>query len=91
MEIKYSPVFGNRKIEYELKEETIIASVDGKTDTFDFSSLPDGKLEEIKTTLPINPICNAARVNGNLRVELINYIDEEATYEERFPDWQVIH
>lgn len=90
MEIKYSPVFGRRKIEYEFREDIIIATVDGETDTFDFSMFPNGKLEDITTTLSINPIGNVERVDGVLRVEILSFINEEATDEERFPDWQVV-
>ena len=59
-------------------------------DTFDFSDLPDGVLEDVKTTLSINPIISAKKENGELYVKLLNFIDTDATEEERFPEWQVI-
>lgn len=54
-------------------------------ETFDFSQMPDGIMEEIETTLPINPIVSARRENGVLHVVLLNFIGDNATEEEKFP------
>lgn len=59
-------------------------------DFFDFSTLPDGELSDVETILPVNPIISAKREDGVLWVELLNFIDLEATEEEKFPQWQVI-
>ena len=67
-------------------------------DTFDFGDLPDGELElydnegnlQIQTSLNIVPILSAKKENGILYDELLNFIGENATEEERFPEWQVV-
>lgn len=89
MIIYLSPQISDDKIMYSFKGEVITATIGGITDTFDFSFFPDGELdrEAITTTLPINPICTANRVNGVLSIKLLNFISEDATYEERFPEW----
>lgn len=62
------------------------------TDTFDFSTLPDGEaqVELIETVLPVNPIKSAKRVNGEIWVELFWYHDPDAPESERFPQWQEV-
>lgn len=97
MKIKYSPtvsLFGN-KITYKFEGEKITCNFQGEEDEFDFSEFPEGVLDfdyinnttRIDTILEINPIVSAKRENGVLWVELLNYIDEDATEEERFPEW----
>lgn len=91
MRIFLSPQYNHlQKIEYEFQGEKIIAKIDGLEDEFDFSAMPDGVAEHIETTLPVNPILEANRENGILYVKLLNFIDDDATEKERFPDWQVI-
>lgn len=90
MKILLSPCFSDKKIEYEFNGQVITASVDGVTDTFDFTDMPDGQAANINTTLPINPIIEAKKENGELSVVLLHYIGEDATEEELFPKWQVI-
>lgn len=84
------PVNGEDKINYEFGNDIVTATYKGVTDTFDFSGMPDGRAENINTTLEVNPIISAERKDGVLYVKLVNYIGEGATDEEKFPDWQVI-
>ena len=91
MKLLYSPqVNTGKKIVYSFGVDTIIAQYEGKTDTFDFSAMPDGEAGEIETTLSLNPILKAERKNGILSVELLNFIDENATELEKFPLWTVV-
>lgn len=90
MKVLYSPQVSNEKINYTFEDEKIIATIDNVTDEFDFANMPDGILEGIKTTLPFNPILNAKKVDGILYVELLNFINEDATEEEKFPEWRDI-
>jgi hypothetical protein len=90
MKVLYSPqVNPNKKIEYKFIGETIIATFEKVSDTFDFSSMPEGEIIDIETTLSVNPITFAKRENGILYVELLNFIAAQATEEEKFPKWQV--
>jgi hypothetical protein len=90
MKIFLSPQRSDRKIEYKFEKEKITVTTDDMSDTFDFSSMPDGIMYEVETTLDINPIISAKRLEGVLYVELLNFIDENATEEEKFPEWQEV-
>ena len=85
MHIKYSPCrpAGSRepRFAYQFSGDTITATYTAGgqgpvTDTFDFSTLPDGEaqVELIETTLPETPIRAAKRVDGELHVELLRYV-----------------
>ena len=90
MMIKYSPQLSDREIEYVFEGEKITAIFNGESDTFDFSQFADGHADNIETTLPFNPIISAERVDGVLYVELLNFIGEDATEDEKFPKWQEV-
>lgn len=92
MRILLSPQVCEEQITYSFEGEAIHATIGEITDTFDFSSFPDGEIHsnDITTTLPIVPISFARRENGVLSVELINFISEEATHEECFPEWMEV-
>lgn len=98
MRIKFSPQgrLDGEKIVYKFSENLVTATYKGVTDSFDFSGLPDGKLDVydmdtkqslIETELEVIPIMNATKENGVLSVELLNFIGADATEEERFPQW----
>lgn len=91
MRILYSPQENPRsKIKYDFQGETITATIDGVSDTFDFTGLSDGRAFDIKSTLPVNPIVEAIRENGILSVTLLNYISENAGDDEKFPQWMEV-
>jgi len=93
MRVKYSPVRSDRALSYDFPEpDVIVATLDGVTDLFDFSGLPDGELDvsALETTLDICPVLAARRVNGQLEVTLLRFHGPDAPYEERFPDPEVI-
>ena len=81
------PAVEGRRIHYTFGNDVIIAEIDGQTDVFDFSQMPDGTAVDIETTLPDNPIRSARRVNGVLEVVLLNWIEQDAPESERFPNW----
>ena len=91
MRILMSPqvMLEDQRFDFVFSGESITATFDGETDTFDFSGLPDGEVDfsKIETMLPINPILIARRVDGVLSVELLNFISEDASELERFPEW----
>ena len=91
MRILMSPqvMLEDQRFDFVFSGESISATFDGETDTFDFSGLPDGEVDfsKIETMLPINPILIARRVDGVLSVELLNFISEDASDAERFPEW----
>ena len=91
MRIYKSPQVGadEKRFEFEFSGEMIIATFDDVSDTFDFTGLPDGEVDYsmIETILEYNPILKATKVDGILSVELLNFISEDATEAEKFPEW----
>ena len=83
MKIFMSPQVSDKKVKYAFNGYEITVTLDGAADTFDFSEFPDGELEagEIETTLSVNPVISAKRENGQLFVELLNFIKPEETEE----------
>ena len=79
----------DKRFEFVCSGESITAIFDGDSDTFDFSGLPDGEVDfsKIETILPYNPILIARRVDGVLSVELLNFISEDASEFDKFPEW----
>ena len=73
------------KIWYELGHQKITATINGVTDTFDFTDMPDGVLETyddygnelIETSLETNPISRAVKENGILYIDLLFSIDAD--------------
>ena len=91
MLVKLTPQYNpNSVITYTVDSNRITATMDGVTDSFDFSKMSKIDLRQIKTTLPLNPIVQAERVDGELYVTLINYIKKEATETELFPDFSEV-
>lgn len=89
MKIYLSPQVNQEKIIYEFEDKSFTATVKDMTDTFDFSEFSDGQLDvqSVETSLEINPILSAEIVDGELSVELVNYIGTDAPEHERFPEW----
>jgi hypothetical protein len=93
MRILLSPQLGigDNSLTYSFVGEVATVTLNGvTTDVFDFSTfINDGELDmkTIETVLEIQPILSAKRENGVLSVELLNFISEDATMEEKFPIW----
>jgi len=92
MLILWPPQRSARSLSYHFSGETITATLDGQTDVFDFSGLPDGELDvsALETTLDICPVLAARRVNGQLEVTLLRFHGPDAPESERFPEPEVI-
>ena len=95
--VYYSPTFyflNIHKIHYEFEGERIIVTYKYGDDPliqddFDFSNFNDGRIETdgIETIIPLQPISNAFREDGILYIELTNFIGEDASDFEKFPNW----
>ena len=84
MKILFSPqVREDNKIWYEIEYQKITATINGVTDTFDFTGMPNGKLQlynsdgesMIETVLEEIPILGAEKTDGVLTVEILFSID----------------
>ncbi|MBT2656610.1 hypothetical protein J7E81_15430 [Bacillus sp. ISL-18] len=94
MRVFLSPQFNKTdKLAYEFIGDKIIVTLNGETDEFDFTNLPNGNIggghreDAIITTLPICPIQEAFKKDGIMNVTLLNFIGENPTKEECFPEW----
>jgi len=92
MKIYLSPQVNNgEKFNYNFNGEIITVNYKNINDTFDFTTFPEGaEFMGIETTLVIDPIVNVKRENGVLFVTLLNFINSDATEEEKFPDWMEV-
>lgn len=91
MLVKLTPQHNpSHSIKYTFGVDSFTAEMDGVTDIFDFSKISEVNPSQIKTSLPINPVVEAGRVKGVLRLMLINYIDDSATEVERFPEYMEV-
>ena len=84
MIIKLSPQGRDyNKIWYKITENKITATINGISDTFDFTDMPNGKLQRynsdgesmIETTLREVPILGAEKIDGVLTVKILFSID----------------
>ena len=81
-----------KRFDFSFWVDSITATFDGVSDTFDFSGLPDGGIDSsmIDTILSINPVISAEKFGGVLSVELVNFISEDASEQEKFPEWMEV-
>lgn len=91
MRIKYSPQRSDAPLEYTFNGDIITATLDGKSDVFDFSGLPPGRTAIIESTLNPCPVLAAERTaEGELIVTLLKHHGPNPTHEEAFPAEEVI-
>ena len=91
MRVKLTPQYNpNQVIKYTFGADSFVAEIGGISDTFNFIGVSELSPRQIKTTLPINPVVQIDRVNGELQLTLINYINDEATETERFPEYMEV-
>lgn len=95
MQILYSPSFNDFGdiLDYQFNGDKITVTYNGETDEFDFTDMPDGhafsygREPSIVSSLPIQPVIEAMKQDGVLKVKLIKFIDGDAMDEDKFPDW----
>lgn len=91
MRIMKSPQRADEKINYSIENEVITVAFQEQVEVYDFSTMPNGIAEEIKSEVfSFNPILSAKREDGVLSVELLNFIGADATEAERFPEWEEV-
>ena len=86
MDILLIPQVRDRsKIWYEIEHQKITATINGVTDTFDFTGMPNGMLEThdehgnilIETSLETIPIRRAVKEDGVLYIDLLFSINAD--------------
>ena len=89
MKLFKSPQVSDKTTSYKIENEVITVEFENETEVYDFSEMPEGIAEEIETEVfEFNPIISAKRENGELWIEVLNFITEDATESERFPKWE---
>lgn len=82
MLVKLTPqINSENEINYEYEQEKLTVTLDGMVDTFDFSNVRELRPEQIKTTLPINPIVAFERIEGVLYLTLLNFVQGAVEYD----------
>lgn len=88
MKVFFSPQVREEKIEYKFIEDMVTVTYKGKSEKYDFSGMPDGIADSIESEVfDFSPVLSAKKENDTLYLGLINFIGEDATYGERFPEW----
>lgn len=104
MQIKYSEIRRDYKLDYEFSDEVITITYEDAeeiiTDEFDFSKLEeDDKLVDVESDIPVKVIKSAERIDGEVKVELMKPYGNEVAKEvmkkgnKGFPfsrDWQEV-
>lgn len=100
MMVLYSPQVSDKEIIYSFDGDKITATIEGITDTFDFSEFGDGTLQLYNneppfeplfiTSLSLMPILSAKRENGVLQAEILRFIGADADENEKYPQWQEV-
>lgn len=88
MKVLFSPQVREDKIEYKFIENMVIVTYKDKSEEYDFSGMPNGLADSIESEVfDFNPVLSVKKENDILYVKLLNFIGEDATEEERFPEW----
>lgn len=101
MRVLFEPFVSTSKLVYEFNGHIINAKMRvylGKNclnepmylpeeDTFDFSSFPEGESVEIETDLPVCPIIKAEKIDGELNLVLMKFVDHLPKTQELYPKW----
>jgi len=88
MRITWEPQRSDRIVSYGFDGESIVVTLDGVSDTFNFSSLPDGEAASIQSVLDPCPVLAARRVNGELHVTLLRAIGPRPADPKELEAWR---
>lgn len=83
MKLIISPQRSDYIYSYALSGDILTVTIDGVSDEFNFTGLSDGTAGEIVTSLPVNPVICAEKINGELTVRIIAFHGENASDEEK--------
>lgn len=89
MLVRWSPQRSDRQLSYAFPEPDVIeATLDGVTDRFDFSGLPNGEAASIESVLDPCPVLSARRVDGELHVTLLRTIGPRPSDPAQLEAWK---
>lgn len=101
MKVLFRPYVSSNKLVYEFDGDVIKAKMRvylgdncestpmyyPEEDTFDFSQYPEGEALEIETDLPMCPILEARKIDGELQLVLVKFIDRMPATRDLYPRW----
>lgn len=68
---------------YSVTGEVLTVVMEGQTDSFDFTEMPDGVADGFCSVLDPCPVLKAVKTNGKLSVTVISFYGEDATENEK--------
>ena len=84
IKIKESPQRADMKISYAISNDILTITLDGVSEVFDFTGMPEGKLDSVEVeSLKLNPIISAEKIGEEITVEVLRFygVDEKHIYE----------
>jgi len=73
-----TPQRSDKRISYSVEGYILYVTIDGVTEEFDFTGLPEGQAEEISPDiLQMNPIISADKVGDEITITLIRFYGED--------------
>lgn len=84
IKIKESPQRADMKISYAISNDILTITLDGVSEVFDFTGMPEGKLDSVEVeSLKLNPIISAEKIGEEIIVEVLRFYgaDEKHIYE----------
>ena len=79
-----TPQRADMKINYVVDGDILNVTIDGVTEEFDFTGLPEGRMTEIEPDeLKVNPIVEAEKIGDEITIKLIRFYgkDEREVFE----------
>lgn len=65
----------NIRIKYKIEYRKITATMNGKTDVFDFTGFPEGRISEIQSELEFVPVREVEILDNVLYCKLVKLVD----------------
>ena len=73
-----TPQRADMKINYVVDGDILNVTIDGVTEEFDFTGLPEGRMTEIEPDeLKVNPIVGAEKIGDEITIRLIRFYDKD--------------
>ena len=82
--LTFTPQRADIKAEYSINNDVLTVKIDGITENFDFTGLPEGRAEKITVaSLPVNPIVSVKKIGTTVNITVIHFYgaDEKPIYE----------
>lgn len=79
MKLIITPQRADKTVKYSVSGDALTVMLDGESDTFDFSEMPDGCATEFCSSLEPCPVLIAVKKDGELSVTVTGFYGEDAS------------